>query len=195
MRITLLSENDDCISCQNGQAHGRAEAASVYMKTPPTRETFVSIGIKDQEELLNSVLRSISPRTIPIEPKRMATSAVATLWNIRIPARASQQYQISRDANDFINRQKKAVQYRKDIFIVSDKVSGFLKREGIEAKISIDLFTDPEYSDWVESKIRIEVPADELKRAYGIYNELLSYSLKGIHKKTLKQLLVTIENR
>lgn len=103
-------------------------------------------------------------------------------------------YMISRDAELFINRQKNPLRFRKDITTISDRASEYLSREGIKAKISVSLFADPEYDDWIEPKIRIEVPKDELAKTYGIYNGLLSYCLQGIRRRTMKQLFVTIES-
>ena len=102
-------------------------------------------------------------------------------------------YEISKDAEIFISKQSKFVKFRKDLFNIADRSNEFLLKEGIKPKISISLFTDPEYSKWVETKIKIEVPQDDFARTYSLYNELLSYSLKGIRKRTLEKIIVGID--
>jgi hypothetical protein len=151
------------------------------------------IGIKDQQDLQRSMLRKPSP-LMQLDPyDRFSTSAVFGPHDLRkLPSILA--YEISRDAEDFINKQKKSVQLRKDITAISDRAMEFLNKEGIKAKVSVSLFTDPEYDDWIEPKIRIEVPENELARTYKIYNELLSCSFQKIRKRTLRRLLVTVES-
>jgi hypothetical protein len=124
---------------------------------------------------------------------KFKTSSVANRdYPIRFPL--IPKYEISREAEDFISRQKKAVQYREDITTISDKAREFLKRKNIEPRISISLFKDPEYSDWVETKIIVQVQKNDFKQVYKLYNKLLSYSLKGARKKTLEKAVIVLEH-
>ena len=104
-------------------------------------------------------------------------------------------YEITEAAENFIHRQKKSVNYEEDIMMVAERVTHFLRKEGIDAEVNIDLFTDPEYSNWIEPKIQIAVKKEQLQRAYEIFDELLTYSFSGISQKTLKRLSVTIDCR
>lgn len=104
-------------------------------------------------------------------------------------------YEISSDAQQFISKQKKSVDYRNDLITISDKISAFLKKANIEPKISISLFQDPEYTDWLESKIVITVKGEELAKTYAIYENLLDYSLKDIKRRTIEKVVVSIEKR
>lgn len=181
------SENVDVLFCPKRGAAEKISSASI-----PIRESYLLRKRKGQPTQ-DLVLKRHEPLGGLTQPEKMVTSAVDGLDYVKRFA-VTQQYDISIDAEDFINGQKKSIRYRKDILIISNRASEFLRKEGIQAKISISLFTDPEYKDWIEPKIGIEVPKNEMEKTYNIYNTLLSYSLKGIRKKTLRKLLVTIES-
>jgi len=122
----------------------------------------------------------------------LGTSAVASLKYPRI-APPSRIFEISRPADEFISKQKKSIQFRTDLIKISNRISEFLGKQGIQAKVSIDLFTDPEYSDWTEAKIKIDTPSAKLEKMYALYNEILGYSLEGVRKRVLKKLMISIE--
>lgn len=103
-------------------------------------------------------------------------------------------YEITEEAESFIRKQKKAVRWREDLLAISSRASKFLNKEGVHARIAISLFIDPEYDDWIEPKIEIRVPKTELEKAYSVYDPLISESVKGIRKKTLRRLFLTIES-
>jgi hypothetical protein len=103
--------------------------------------------------------------------------------------------EITDSADYFISRQKKSVKYRGEILKVTDRVSECLKKDGVDAEVIIDLFTDPEHSDWVEPKIQILVSKDQLSKTYQIFDELLEFAFSGISQKTLRKLSVTIDTR
>ncbi len=102
---------------------------------------------------------------------------------------------ITEAADYFISRQKKSVKYRTEILEVSSKVTGYLKKEKIDAEVVVDLFTDPEYSDWIEPKIQILVKKEQLQKTYEVFDKLLEFSFSKISQKTLKRLSVTIDSR
>jgi len=104
-------------------------------------------------------------------------------------------YEILREAEEFIFRQKKAISYKKDLITICDRIAEFLQKASIEAKISISLFQDPEYSDWVESKIVVGVNEKEFAKAYSLYGELLDHSLKKIKRRTIEKVVVSIGKR
>ena len=190
--ITLPTANQDIACCQHIRANEEIETVSIF-SLPSPKEIQTLTKTEGQQDF---GLKYKKPKflTKPSIYERFATSAVTSLdYGGRFLVR--QVFEISRDADNFIERQRKAVQYRGDLLTISNKASEFLRKKGIEAKISIILFADPEYSDWVEPKIRIEVPKNEFEKAYDVYDSLLSYSLEGICNKTLRKLLVTIESQ
>ena len=193
MEDSALSQNLDVGSYQDMGIVGRTEEFRIYPKAPLIRATALSTRDVELDFLK---LRLEEPR-FPTELSKHQKIATSAVTSLDYPERCSvrPRFEISRDTEDFINTQKKSVRFRRDILSISEKASEFLRKHRIEAKISIPLFTDPEYGDWVEPEIRIEVPRNELKRAYDVYNDLLSYSLKGVRKKTLRKIFVTIENR
>jgi len=121
------------------------------------------------------------------------TSAV-TLNDYPVRPTASPRYEISRAAEDFISRQKKSVKYKKEIFTVADRTVEFLGKKGIFANVLISLFVDPEYTNWIEPRIRIEVQKEALQKAYEVFTELLDYSFTDVSNKTLKKLVVTVNS-
>jgi hypothetical protein len=155
---------------------------------------------RHQQDLFRPSLKRPVPWAYPGRPRttsdlyaNLVASAMPELNDPReLPL--ARVYIISRDAESFINRQKNYLRFRRDIFTISDRASEYLSTKGIKAKISVSLFTYAEYEDWVEPKIRIEVPADELASTYSVYDQLLSYCFKGIRKRTMKQLFVAIES-
>jgi len=156
----------------------------------PTRQSLSHIPLATEEPKLYIPK---PPRNQLIEIFKFRTSSVANLdYPIKFPL--IPKYEISKGAEDFISRQKKSVKYRENLLVISDKAKEFLKKESIESQITISLFTDPEYSNWVETKITIIVPKKDFRKAYGLYNELLSYSLKGVSKKTLEKVVVGFEH-
>jgi len=104
-------------------------------------------------------------------------------------------YEISREAEEFIFKQKKAISYKKDLITICDRIAKFLQNANMEAKISISLFQDPEYSDWVESKIVVAVNEKKFAKAYSLYGELLDHSLKKIKRRTIEKVVISIGKR
>lgn len=103
--------------------------------------------------------------------------------------------EITETADNFIVRQKNAIKYKKEIILVAERISEFLDRKGVKAEICVDLFKDPEYTNWVEPKVSINVGKGQVAQTYNLFNELLAYSFSGISQKTLKRLSVTIDSR
>lgn len=132
------------------------------------------------------------------EPKslkpKFLSSAVTSLEYPRI-VETIPKYEISKEAEVFIFKQKKAVRYKKDLVTICDRIAEFLQKANIEAEISISLFQDPEYSDWVESKIIIGVNEKEFAKAYELYGNLLDYSLGKIRRKTIEKVVIAIAKR
>lgn len=209
MATHFLTSNWDGVSVDDGKFVEEFEGTPIYSRKPklPSIPTEVitqpesltpHFSERSEKFLLGSEQESLYPFITERHDKYIPrlgnnTSLVASYdYSVKFPVIPI--YEISREAEDFISRQSKAVRYRKDLITISDKAKEFLKNENIEAKISISLFTDPEYSNWIEAKIRIEVPKQEFRKAYSIYNKLLSYSLIGIRKKTLQKVVVGIES-
>jgi hypothetical protein len=103
-------------------------------------------------------------------------------------------YEITEAVELFIRKQKKWVKYKEDILNVADRVAYFLREKGIKAEVNIDLFTDPEYTNWIEPKIQVVAKKEQLQKAYETYDELLNYAYRGISQKTLSRLSVTIDS-
>ncbi|HLE75247.1 MAG TPA: hypothetical protein VI864_04290 [Candidatus Bathyarchaeia archaeon] len=123
----------------------------------------------------------------------LSTSAV-TLNDYPVRPTLAQRYEISKAAEDFISRQKKSVKYKEEIFVVADRTVEFLGKKGILAKVVISLFVDPEYINWIEPRISVEVRKEDLQETYRLFTELLEYSLANISNKTLKKLVVTVNS-
>jgi hypothetical protein len=120
---------------------------------------------------------------------------MATISDPKPILKLSQPCEITDVADAFIGKQKQSVKYRQEILLIADRITGFLSAKGIDAETCVDLFTDPEYSNWSEPKIQITVNKDALEKAYALFDEVLEFSFKGITQKTLKRLLVTIDSR
>ena len=105
------------------------------------------------------------------------------------------QLEITKAADHFIDCQKRAVKYKKEIMSVAERILSFLQKNGIEAKVTISLYSDPEYNNWIEPKIQIEIARQELQRTYEIFDSLLTNSFSGISEKTLRKIFVTIDSR
>lgn len=138
---------------------------------------------KDFQQLVKRPLRMVEP---------MQTSAIG---NFEYPERfpPGLMYKISVDAEEFISKQRKSVMFHRDLISISDRLSEFLEKQGIQARISIDLFVDPEYRGWTEVKIQINVSNEKFEKVYSLYDEMLDSSLVGIHKRSLKNIVINIE--
>jgi hypothetical protein len=155
---------------------------------PDTRE------VKRKERLVDLFLEIPTPITGLSTSKNILTGAAS--GNDRITGIINKPpYEITEAAEHFIGKQKKSVKYKEDIMSVAERVTYFLRKEGIDAEVHIDLFTDPEYSNWIEPKIQIETKKEQLQRTYEIFDELLNYSYFGISQKTLRRLSVTIDSK
>jgi len=153
------------------------------------------------EEFVNSSAGTLSPvylipdelKPMRLEPKFPSSAVFGLEYEptiLSVP-----KYEISIEAEQFISKQKKSVYYRKDLITISDKISAFLKNSNIEPIISISLFQDPEYTDWLESKIVITVKDEDFAKTYAIYGNLLDYSLKDIKRRTIEKVVISIEKR
>jgi hypothetical protein len=171
-------------------ATGTASLRYLPTLNDPTRTKEIEV-----KKRLVDLFFEITKPAIGIAKSENTLTSVATV-NDRIgDLSSSPQFQITETAERFIGHQKKSVKYKKEIFMVAERISGFLGKERIDAEVSIDLFTDPEYSTWVEPKVRIEVGKEQLQRAYEVFDELLAFSFMGISQKTLERLTVTIDHR
>lgn len=167
-----------------------AEAAPLYSSDFP--QGSISIGAFQQRDYLTSILRKPQRLISFTGVSAPATSAIEGLeYPKKVPV--SRIFKISRDAEDFIAKQKKSIQFRGDLLKISDRISEFLEKRRFQAKVSIDLFIDPEYHDWTETMIKIGTREKEMKKMYALYDEILRYSLEGIKKRSLKKLAVAIE--
>lgn len=166
------------------------KATPLYPSAFP--QGFISVGAFQQQNYLTSMLRK--PQRL-IKFTGVPAPATSVIENLEYPIKGptSRIFEISRDAEDFISKQKKSIQFRGDLFKISDRISEFLEKRRIQARVSIDLFTDPEYHDWTETMIKIGTREKQMKRMYALYDELLRYSLEGIRKRSLKKLAVAIE--
>lgn len=190
METQLPIDTGDTASIMYGRTREEAEGETLYPDVLP--QASVPVGGLDQQGYLTSIpmmpIRPTIPRGIP----PLATSAVAiSEYPRKIPL--SRTFMISRDAQDFISKQKKSIQFRGDLLKISDRISEFLEKQGIRARVSIDLFADPEYRDWTETVIKIGTSEEKLAKVYAICDELFRYSLEGIRKRSLKKLTVAIE--
>ncbi len=187
----MISENLDVGSYSEAEFIGKIEDPLAIPRAHLIRTTFST---EDSEQgFFKSMVKTLP--TLQQFGKHLGVMSSGVI-NADYPRRISlgRIYEFSKDAEVFINSQKQSHRYREEIVAISDRAFDFLEEQGIAAKIFIPLFADPEYTDWLELKIRIEVPKDELKKAYELYNDLLSYSLKGIRRKTLKKIFVAIES-
>lgn len=192
MRTALPTENLDVAFYNEREPFEETGAVSNVTRIPVVEQDLLNRPRPRLE--IHELFKMYEPLIGFSRIEKTPTSAVAmTSYSARWSA--PPQYEITKDAEDFISRQKKAVKYRRDIFAIVNSASEFLKKEKIPADVSISLFVDPEYRGWTETKIRIVVPRDSLERTYNVYDKLLTYSFKGIHMKTLRKLFVTIESR
>lgn len=104
-------------------------------------------------------------------------------------------YEMSQIVRDFIMKQKRQRDMDKSLDTVSTRISEFMKKQGIKAKILIDLETDTEYDDWAEPRIKVLVEPSEFERAYGLFDKLLNFSLQCVRKREMKRFRITLDAR
>jgi hypothetical protein len=102
-------------------------------------------------------------------------------------------YEMSEVARDFINRQKRPIDLNRSLDVVSTRVSDFMKKHRITAKILIDTETDTEFDDWTEPRIKILVEQAKFERAYTLFDELLNYALQSVRKREMKRFRITLD--
>lgn len=173
-------ENSATVPSSSGYLIGQQETSSVDEE-------------KRKERMLD-LIQSLPKPIIGLSRFDNTISGIATRSDPKTEIMdGSGQQEITDAAEHFISRQKKPVRYRTEILEVADRVSQCLDKQGIDAGVNIDLFTDPEYSDWMEIKIRIAVRKDQLQKVYDAYESILEFAFAGISQKTLRKLSVTID--
>lgn len=154
-----------------------------------------NIEASKRKERLVGLIQEIPKPIIGLSTLQNELIGVATRSDALVEINNVEPQTITEAADYFISRQKKSVKYRTEILKVSSRVTEYLKREKIDADVTVDLLTDPEYSNWVEPKIQILVKNEQLKKTYDVFDKLLEFSFSGISKKTLQRLSVTIDSR
>ena len=168
---------------------------------PSSRDYFSDRGIQrnaeenKREERLIDLLQEIPKPTIGMDYLKNRLNGIVTVSDPRFEFDKNIELEITNAAETFIRHQKKSVKYRNEILKVADKASECLKKSGIDAEVTVDLFTDPEYSNWIEPKVRIIVGKEQLDKAYEKFDDLLEFAFSGISQKTLQRLSVTIDSR
>lgn len=119
--------------------------------------------------------------------------AASSIPRFPLPPVAWQPYEISKIASDFIKEQKRAFALNKSLDTVAEGILRFMKSQNIEARIVIDLETDPEYDDWKEPRVRVLIPSCKFEHTYRHFSELLNFSLRGIRKRDLIRFRVTLD--
>lgn len=104
-------------------------------------------------------------------------------------------YKITEVAREFIRKQKKSFSLNESLDRVSNRILEFMADRSIESQIIIDLEVDPEYGDWIEPKIQVLIEPSKFEKAYGLFSELLEFTLKGVRRKETKRFMITIDTK
>lgn len=148
---------------------------------------------QNTENKLIELLKIHEPVSLLDQVESLLSSAITTDYPVRTSADVKME--ISRDAEHYIKRQKNFSRYKSDINKIGNRILDFLKQKEICAKISVNLFSDPEYTNWAEPRIQIIVPSENLQKTYELFNDLLEYSFVGVSRKTLKKVVITIDSK
>ncbi|MGA2386963.1 MAG: hypothetical protein ABSG33_10580 [Candidatus Bathyarchaeia archaeon] len=151
---------------------------------------------REEKEIPNNIFFETQSTPTGTVKLQGLSIGVATKGDLMLPTLSDTlKFEITNTADTFIVHQKSAVKYKKEILLVAKRISSFLTARKIPADVCVDLFTDPEYSDWVEPKVEIRVSKDQVSETYDLFDELLTCAFSGITQKTLKRLSVTIDSR
>ncbi|MGD0495175.1 MAG: hypothetical protein ABSB28_03945 [Candidatus Bathyarchaeia archaeon] len=185
-----------------GQPYGESFATeSRYAETVPRdgdRGTFQELTEFGRSNLKVKQLRPKPFATFPIDGDQlfaMSDQSGFVAPDIFRHVIIQKPYEMSQIVRDFIMRQKRQLDMNKSLDIVSTRISEFMKKQGIKAKILIDLETDTEYDDWAEPRIKVLVEPSEFERAYGLFDKLLNFSLQCVRRREMKRFRITLDAR
>lgn len=195
MRIGYSGDYIGTISNSQGETAFRNSATETASITYLIKRQIKSPEeVKLEERIIDSFLRIPEPiigiREIGDLPTDVATKDKLITGVTRIP-----HYEITKEVEMFIGRQKKSIRFQNEVSNIADRVSAFLIKENIDAEVTVELFVDSEYSDWKEPKIQIIVRKEQLGKAYDTFDNLLTYAFNGISQKTVRRISVNLDSR
>jgi len=170
-----------------------------YPETAPRDSERGTFQEPSQYERPKLKIKQLMPRPLarfPIEGNQLLATydqSAFTARDILPHAVVQKPYEMNQIVRDFIKKQKRQLDLNKSLNTVSTRISEFMNRQGIKAKVVIDLETDTEYDDWTEPRIKVLVEPSELERVYGLFDRLLDFSLQHVRKREMKRFRITLD--
>lgn len=99
----------------------------------------------------------------------------------------------TKEAERFIKSRKKTIYMFDQLNIICIGIENFMKKKSLHSKVIVDLSHDPEYPEWIEPSIKVQVKVKKYSEIYRIYNNLFETVFEKVPKKVLKSTSLVLE--
>jgi len=99
----------------------------------------------------------------------------------------------TKEAERFIKSRKKTMYMFDQLNTICIGIENFMKKKSLHSKVIVDLSRDPEYPEWIEPSIRVQVKVKKYSEIYRIYDNLFDTVFEKVPKKVLKSTSLVLE--